>query len=100
MVYNSRPLEGVLSELGEKHAVTQLLVEGGGEVLGAFFDGRHVDEVCFYIAPLICGGPNIGVGGWGAGSTAEAPQLQRVEYRRLGRDLRMSGLVVREGRTV
>ncbi len=99
LVFTSRPLEEVLSELGEKHAVTQLLVEGGGEVLGAFFDGHHVDEVCFYLAPMICGGPNVGVGGWGAGSTAEALLLTRVAYRRLGRDLRMSGLVVREETT-
>ena len=93
LVFSSQALAGVLEELGEKHAVTQLLVEGGGEVLGAFFDGGYVDEVCFYIAPLLCGGPKVGVAGLGAASTAEAPFLTRVEYRRLGRDLRLSGLV-------
>jgi diaminohydroxyphosphoribosylaminopyrimidine deaminase/5-amino-6-(5-phosphoribosylamino)uracil reductase len=93
LVFDSQPLEAVLRELGETHSVTQLLVEGGGEVLGAFFDGRHVDEVCFYIAPLICGGPALGVGGLGVGTSADAPPLTRVEYRRLGRDLRFSGLV-------
>jgi diaminohydroxyphosphoribosylaminopyrimidine deaminase/5-amino-6-(5-phosphoribosylamino)uracil reductase len=95
LVFSGRSLEGVLEELGEKYAVTQLLVEGGGEVLGAFFDGGFVDEVCFYIAPLLCGGAKVGVSGVGAGSTAEAPLLTRVEYRRVGRDLRMSGLVLR-----
>lgn len=93
LVFTSKSLEGVLKELGEKHGVTQLLVEGGGEVLGAFFDGGYVDEVCFYLAPILCGGPKVGVGGLGAGSTLEAPPLTRVEYRRLGRDLRLSGLV-------
>jgi diaminohydroxyphosphoribosylaminopyrimidine deaminase/5-amino-6-(5-phosphoribosylamino)uracil reductase len=95
LVFSDRSLDGVLEDLGGKYAVTQLLVEGGGEVLGAFFDGGYVDEVCFYIAPLLCGGPKVGVGGAGAGSTAEAPLLKRVEYRRFGRDLRMSGLVLR-----
>jgi diaminohydroxyphosphoribosylaminopyrimidine deaminase/5-amino-6-(5-phosphoribosylamino)uracil reductase len=95
LVFDSRSLESVLAELGEAHGVTQLLVEGGGEVLGAFFDAGLVDEVCFYIAPMLCGGPGVGVGGIGAGSTPEAPLLHRVEYRRLGRDLRLSGLVTR-----
>jgi diaminohydroxyphosphoribosylaminopyrimidine deaminase/5-amino-6-(5-phosphoribosylamino)uracil reductase len=96
LVLSGRSLEGVLEELGEKYAVTQLLVEGGGEILGAFFDGGFVDEVCFYIAPLLCGGSKVGVSGVGAGSTAEAPLLTRVEYRRFGRDLRMRGLVLRK----
>jgi diaminohydroxyphosphoribosylaminopyrimidine deaminase/5-amino-6-(5-phosphoribosylamino)uracil reductase len=95
LVFDSRPLESVLAELGETYGVTQLLVEGGGEVLGAFFDAGLVDEVCFYIAPILCGGPVPGVGGMGVGSTMEAPLLYRVEYRRLGRDLRLSGLVTR-----
>ena len=99
LVFTGQSLERVLGELGEKHAVTQLLVEGGGEVLGAFFDGGLVDEVCFYIAPLLCGGAKVGVGGLGAASTQEAPLLTRVEYRRLGRDLRLSGLVSPSGKT-
>ena len=93
LVFESQPLETVLRELGEKHSVTQLLVEGGGEVLGAFFDARCVDEVCFYIAPLLCGGPTLGVGGLGVGASADAPPLTRVEYKRLGRDFRLRGLV-------
>jgi diaminohydroxyphosphoribosylaminopyrimidine deaminase/5-amino-6-(5-phosphoribosylamino)uracil reductase len=93
LVFTSKSLEDVLKELGEKHGVTQLLVEGGGEVLGAFFDGGYVDEVCFYIAPILCGGPTVGVGGKGAGSTLEALLLTRVEYRRLGRDVRLSGRI-------
>ena len=99
LVFTSQSLEEVLGELGEKYAVNQLLVEGGGEVLGAFFDSGLVDEVCFYIAPLLCAGPKLGVGGLGAASTLEAPLLERVEYRRVGRDVRLSGLVVRPGVT-
>jgi diaminohydroxyphosphoribosylaminopyrimidine deaminase/5-amino-6-(5-phosphoribosylamino)uracil reductase len=95
LVFDARPLDSVLAELGEKYAVNQLLVEGGGEVLGAFFDGGYVDEVCFYLAPILCGGPTVGVGGLGAASTLESPLLHRVEYRRLGRDLRLTGLVSR-----
>ena len=99
LVFTAQTLEDVLAELGEKHAVTQLLVEGGGEMLGAFFDRGFVDEVCFYIAPLLCGGPKVGVAGLGASSTLEALLLNRVEYRRLGGDMRLSGLVWRDGET-
>jgi diaminohydroxyphosphoribosylaminopyrimidine deaminase/5-amino-6-(5-phosphoribosylamino)uracil reductase len=97
LVFASQSLAHVLEELGEKHAVTQLLVEGGGEVLGAFFDAGYVDEVCFYVAPLLCGGMQVGVGGLGVASTSEAPLLTRVEYARLGRDFRLSGLVLPAG---
>jgi diaminohydroxyphosphoribosylaminopyrimidine deaminase/5-amino-6-(5-phosphoribosylamino)uracil reductase len=36
--------------------VTNLLVEGGGAVLGTFFDQQWVDEVAVFIAPGVLGG--------------------------------------------
>lgn len=53
---------GVLQELGQL-GVTTLLVEGGGQVLGQAFAAQGVDEVCFYLAPRICGGGVPVVGG-------------------------------------
>ena len=95
LVYRGVSLPDVLDELGGKYAVNQVLVEGGGEIAGALFEAGLVDEVCFYLAPLLSGGPAVGVAGLGAGSTLEAVRLGRVEYRKVGRDLRMRGLVVR-----
>ncbi len=95
LVYSQQSLEAVLEDLGRRQ-VNSLLVEGGAEVLGAFVDARLVDEVCFYLTPLICGGPALGVGGLGAGATDEGLVLLNPEYRRLGRDIRMSGLVKRD----
>ena len=52
LVFRGKSLKQVLQALG-KREVTSVLIEGGGRVLGSAFDGRLVDEVCFYLAPLL-----------------------------------------------
>jgi diaminohydroxyphosphoribosylaminopyrimidine deaminase/5-amino-6-(5-phosphoribosylamino)uracil reductase len=96
LVFRGQTLAAVLRELGKKHAVTCVLIEGGTRVLGEAFDKRLVDEVCFYLAPLLCGGPAVAVGGRGVREAAEAPPLREVRYKRIGDDVRMSGYVRRE----
>lgn len=56
-----------LKDLGQRR-MTNLLVEGGSQVLGAFFDQRLVDEAHVFIAPKIIGGARAlcPVGGEGA----------------------------------
>jgi diaminohydroxyphosphoribosylaminopyrimidine deaminase/5-amino-6-(5-phosphoribosylamino)uracil reductase len=49
------PILPLLEELGQR-GVTNLLVEGGGTVLGAFLDAGAVDEVDVFLAPKIEGG--------------------------------------------
>ena len=49
------PIMALLAELGQR-AVTNLLVEGGGRVLGSFLEAGQVDEVEAYIAPILEGG--------------------------------------------
>jgi diaminohydroxyphosphoribosylaminopyrimidine deaminase/5-amino-6-(5-phosphoribosylamino)uracil reductase len=95
LVYQGKPWEVVLGELGERYGVQRLLVEGGAEVAGELLEGGWVDEVCFYWTPRICGGGPLGVAGLGAGGLGEALRLEEPEYRVLGRDLRMRGRVVR-----
>ena len=48
-------LPAVLDTLG-RHGMTNVLVEGGGRLLGQFFDQRLADEVHIYVAPLLIGG--------------------------------------------
>lgn len=48
-------LPALLEELGRRE-MTHLLVEGGGELLGSFFDHELVDELLLFIAPKIVGG--------------------------------------------
>jgi diaminohydroxyphosphoribosylaminopyrimidine deaminase/5-amino-6-(5-phosphoribosylamino)uracil reductase len=97
LVFRNEPWERVLGELGQRHGVQRLLVEGGGEVLGSLRDAGWLDEVCFYLTPWICGGKALGVGGKGAGDLREALRLEGVRYRQLGADLRLSGRVARGG---
>lgn len=89
-------LDQVFTALGERE-IQSVLIEGGARVLGEAFDQRLVDEVCFYLAPLICGGPVIAVGGEGAAATVEAPQLVDVQYTKLGDEVIMRGTVLRAG---
>ncbi len=48
-------LPAVLDVLGAAE-MTNVLVEGGGAVLGRFFDQHLADEVCLYVAPRLIGG--------------------------------------------
>jgi diaminohydroxyphosphoribosylaminopyrimidine deaminase / 5-amino-6-(5-phosphoribosylamino)uracil reductase len=59
-------LPAMLDVLGQ-HDMTNVLVEGGGQVLGSFFDQKLADELHIYIAPRLIGGaaapnPLAGVG--------------------------------------
>jgi diaminohydroxyphosphoribosylaminopyrimidine deaminase/5-amino-6-(5-phosphoribosylamino)uracil reductase len=87
-------LDWLLERLGAA-SVTQLLVEGGGEVNGAFFDAKLVQRVAFFYAPKVLGGARAprGVGGLGFESLADLPRIAAPEWRRLGDDLFLTGLV-------
>ena len=97
LVFTRKPLRTVLRTLARDHGVTTVLIEGGMRLLGEAFDRRLVDEVCFYLAPLTCGGPVFAVGGTGVAASAEAVRIRNPQYRRIGNDLKMSGWVDRAG---
>jgi diaminohydroxyphosphoribosylaminopyrimidine deaminase/5-amino-6-(5-phosphoribosylamino)uracil reductase len=92
LVYRDRSLRDVLKALG-KEGVMSVLIEGGGEVLGNAFDRQLVDEVHFYMAPMLSGGPKV-IAGRGVGSTEESILLSQVQYERLGDDIHVAGLVL------
>ena len=48
-------LEELLKELGRRQ-FTNILIEGGGQLLGSFFDANLIDEVHVFIAPKLVGG--------------------------------------------
>ena len=92
-VFQNRPLGYVLAELGRDYKATTVLAEGGGTLLAALFAEGLVDEVCFYVAPLLCGGPSLAVAEQGL--RLDAIGLEHVEIKKLGRDLRLSATVKR-----
>ena len=48
-------LDALLAELGRRR-LTNVLVEGGGRLLGSLLDARQIDEVHVFIAPKLLGG--------------------------------------------
>jgi diaminohydroxyphosphoribosylaminopyrimidine deaminase / 5-amino-6-(5-phosphoribosylamino)uracil reductase len=86
------PLPALLRELGSRGIVT-LLVEGGGVLLGSFFDQRLVDKVTAVIAPMIIGAADAptAVAGRGAQVMRDAIRLSSMTVERLGEDVLLTG---------
>jgi diaminohydroxyphosphoribosylaminopyrimidine deaminase/5-amino-6-(5-phosphoribosylamino)uracil reductase len=68
---------------------TNLLVEGGSELFGAFQDAGAVDELMVFTAPVILGGraARTPIAGLGAGRVAQAVRLRQCRTKRVGNDL-------------
>ena len=85
-------LPALLDLLGARDVLT-LLIEGGGVLLGSFFDQRLVDKLHAVIAPMIIGGATAptAVAGRGAARMADALRLRDVAVDRLGADVLVTG---------
>jgi riboflavin-specific deaminase-like protein len=82
-----------LLELLGKRQVQSLLVEGGAQVLGAFFQAKLVDKFYFFYAPLFLGGqeaPSV-LGGRGIDRLKDAPMAKELAISRIGKDILISG---------
>ncbi len=88
----SVPIGSLLEELGRR-GMTNVLVEGGGRVLGSFLDEGQVDRAEVFIAPIIEGGdhPHTAARGRGRGMMNEALRLRDVELDRIGEDVHIRG---------
>ncbi len=77
----------VLRDLAAR-GITSVLIEGGSNVLGQAFAARCVDEVCWYIAPRLCGGglPVIGGPDW-----KSSVALENVTLLPIGDNLCLTG---------
>jgi len=84
----------VLRTLGSEEVVS-LLVEGGGEVNGSFFQQNLVHRIAFFFAPKILGGAGArpAVGGGGARGWSDVLHLRDIQRRRFGPDLFLTALV-------
>jgi diaminohydroxyphosphoribosylaminopyrimidine deaminase / 5-amino-6-(5-phosphoribosylamino)uracil reductase len=84
----------LLAELGRRQ-VTNVLVEGGSELLGSFFDARAVDEVHAFIAPKLIGGSGAPapIGGTGVEKIAAGLALVDPQIRHSGDDLYIQGRI-------
>jgi diaminohydroxyphosphoribosylaminopyrimidine deaminase/5-amino-6-(5-phosphoribosylamino)uracil reductase len=82
-----RPL---LDHLGDNGA-TNVLVEGGGEVLSSFFSAGEVDETHIYIGPKTFGGRDAAgpVGGIGVNVVSDATLFDLIQLDRFDDDIRL-----------
>lgn len=87
-------IPALLAELGRRQ-ITSLLVEGGGQVLGSFFEAHLVNEVWAFLAPLIIGGEEAPcpVAGTGFATLSEVCHLQQATIERVGDDFLIRGII-------
>jgi len=92
-------LTQLLDELGRRK-MTNLLVEGGGQLLGALFDQKSIDEVHVFMAPKLVGGEAARSPILGAGieSIDLARQIDQPVVQRCGDDVYIQGRVKSEER--
>ncbi len=84
----------VLKKLGELE-IMNLLVEGGGEVIGSFFEKRSVDKIFLFLAPRIIGGRRslTWVEGKGVDFLEETPLIEINSVKKIGGDFLLEGRV-------
>jgi diaminohydroxyphosphoribosylaminopyrimidine deaminase / 5-amino-6-(5-phosphoribosylamino)uracil reductase len=89
---SSVDLRQLLTELGRR-SMTNVLIEGGGQLLGSAFDGDLVDEAHVFVAPKIAGGADAvtPVGGIGLEQISEIGQLRSSTIEQVGDDVYIHG---------
>ncbi len=87
-----RNLQGVLQELGRRE-IQSVLVEGGTEIAGSFYDAKLIDKISFFIAPMVIGGKDAlpAIGGQGSQVLSSAMRLNNVKIAHHGKDIEVTG---------
>lgn len=75
--------------------ITNILIEGGGTLIGSLFDDGLVDKVLFFISPKIIGGKDAisSVMGQGIARIDRAYKLKEVKLKRIAEDFLIEGYV-------
>ena len=81
-------LKHVLKKLAGQ-GMSNVLIEGGGQILGSAFDQGLVDEVIVFIAPRLIGGSAApsALSGKGVSLIAQSQRLKNLKIRRIGPDM-------------
>lgn len=75
--------------------ITNILVEGGGTLIGSLFDEGLVDKALFFISPKVIGGKEAksSVMGRGVAYLDKAFRLNQVRLKRIGEDFLVEGYI-------
>ncbi len=89
----SRVPPGKLLQRLAREGIISVLVEGGSEILGSFFDGGYADRVFWFFSPVILGSSlsKAAVAGEGAARLTDAWRLQRVSVQSIGESFLVRG---------
>jgi diaminohydroxyphosphoribosylaminopyrimidine deaminase/5-amino-6-(5-phosphoribosylamino)uracil reductase len=87
-------IKGMLKKLASME-ITNILIEGGGTLVGSFFDEDLVDKILFFISPKIIGGKDAisSIMGKGISRIDKAFKLKNIKLRHFGEDLLIEGYV-------
>ena len=86
-------LRRALTELA-RLGLSELLVEGGGELAASLWREELVDELHWFLAPKLIGADGVpALGGLGLRALADARTLGDLRVRRVGEDLHIWGPV-------
>ncbi len=87
---NSR-LDELLVYLVDQQRVTNLLVEGGGQLLGSLLQMGQIDECEVFVAPKLIGGSGAPspIAGLGFAKLGDGPSCQSLEFFPSGADLHL-----------
>ena len=80
------PIKAVLKKLARDAGIVSVMVEGGSEVLGSFFDSNLVDRIYWFMAPIVLGSERSksAIAGQGVKSLTDACRLKGVSVRVVG----------------
>lgn len=92
IILRQSSLRAALRSLARR-GIGRVLVEGGGHTLGCAVDGALINEVVFYIAPLLAGGDVPATGGLGIAKAADALRIPHPDFKTIGGCIRVSGHV-------
>ncbi|MBI3836968.1 MAG: bifunctional diaminohydroxyphosphoribosylaminopyrimidine deaminase/5-amino-6-(5-phosphoribosylamino)uracil reductase RibD [Planctomycetia bacterium] len=92
-------LDWLLDELGRRQ-MTNILVEGGSQLLGSLLDAGQIDEAHVFIAPKLIGGQRApgAIGGTGLDLLANARELDSPQIEQCGTDVYVHGRIKRSQR--
>ncbi len=82
----------VLGELARRDA-RHLLLEGGPRLAAAFLEAGAIDQVVWYVAPLLLGAGSPALADLGVTALGDAIRLRDVRVEQVGEDARISGRI-------
>ncbi|MBX3423308.1 MAG: bifunctional diaminohydroxyphosphoribosylaminopyrimidine deaminase/5-amino-6-(5-phosphoribosylamino)uracil reductase RibD [Pirellulaceae bacterium] len=85
-------LNELLELLGDRYSATNVLVEGGGQLLGSLFDQHQIDQCEVFIATKLIGGSGAisPLAGRGIDQISQGPHVYAVQQASVGMDVHVS----------